>query len=259
MVRDIVVNNKKILVVDDEDLIRDMLEKAFGRIGISVCSVASGEEALEVLAHEYIPVMFIDLGLEKMSGFDLCQQIRKDNPDIVIYALTAYVKLFGQQEILGAGFNDCFSKPVSLKTLYSAVKEAFIKVNKLALAKIIKPIERVLIIDDDDDFRKNLAKMLEIEGFEVIEASDVEEGIKHQSEKPSDLIIVELILSQKRGLDLIVNIMNKYPETRFIAVSKGGGYFSEIEFSIAQTLGAVTLEKPFQREEMLNAIEQLQK
>ena len=55
--------------------------------------------------------MFIDLGLETMNGFELCENIRKNNPDAIIYALTGYAGLFGPQEILEAGFDDYFAKP----------------------------------------------------------------------------------------------------------------------------------------------------
>jgi CheY-like chemotaxis protein len=135
------VENRKILVVDDEAPYRDMLERAFSRIGVSVCSVATGEEALEVLTREYIPVMFLDLGLETLNGLDLCEQIREDSPYAIIYALTGYTKLFGQQEILEAGFNDSFAKPFRLETLYQAVREAFEKIDQLA--KSHNPVVRL--------------------------------------------------------------------------------------------------------------------
>ena len=138
---DFQVEKRKILVVDDEAPIRDMLERAFSGIDVSVCSVATGEEALEILTREYIPVMFLDLGLETLNGLDLCEQIREDCPYAIIYALTGYTKLFGQQEILEAGFNDYFTKPFRLDTLYQAVKEAFEKIDQLA--KSYNPMARL--------------------------------------------------------------------------------------------------------------------
>jgi CheY-like chemotaxis protein len=103
--------SKKILVVDDEDTIRDLLEYSLGKAGYSVRSVASGEEALEILSQESIPVMFIDLGLDlgTINGFELCEQIRKENPNAIIYALTGYAKLFDPHEFRKAGFDDYFA------------------------------------------------------------------------------------------------------------------------------------------------------
>ena len=60
------------------------------------------------------------------------------------------------------------------------------------------------------------------------------------------------------GVDTIVDIKEKYPGGRFIAVSGGGRFTSEIDFDIAEKLGALTLNKPFQREELFNAIKEVQ-
>jgi DNA-binding response OmpR family regulator len=118
---------RKILIVDDEASIREMLEMAFGKAGYLVRLANGAEEALKILRKEYIPVMFIDLGLEKMNGFELCENIRKINPEALIYALTGYAGVFGPKEMFEAGFDDYFAKPISLKDIYQAVKESFIK------------------------------------------------------------------------------------------------------------------------------------
>lgn len=123
------MSERKILVVDDEAPIREMLEMAFAKAGYLVRMAAGAQEALRILRREYIPVMFIDLGLEKMNGFELCANIRKSNPEAIIYALTGYAGIFGPQEMLEAGFDDYFAKPISLKDMYLAVKESFIKLD----------------------------------------------------------------------------------------------------------------------------------
>ena len=120
---------RKILVVDDERTVREILEIAFDRAGYSVRSATCAEEALDILKKESIPLMFIDIGLEKMNGFELCVNIRKNNPEAIIYALTGYAGVFGPREMLEAGFDDYFAKPIGLKDLYRAVKESFEKLD----------------------------------------------------------------------------------------------------------------------------------
>jgi len=120
------MSKRQVLVVDDEASIREMLEMALGKAGYSVRLATGAEEALGILRKENIPVMFIDLGLEKMNGFELCENIRKSNPEAIIYALTGYAGIFGPQEVLEAGLDDYFAKPISLKDIYKAVKEYFI-------------------------------------------------------------------------------------------------------------------------------------
>ena len=250
------MDEKKILVVDDDVVIRDILEGAFSRDGYLVRSAASGEEALGILSHESIPVMFIDLGLESMSGFELCERIRKDTPNTIIYALTGYAKLFGSDEICDAGFDDCFAKPSSIKTLYQAVNEAFKKIDQMA--KTPNPaenvIQRILIIDDDDLFRGMLRRTLEIEGFEIFEAVTGEEGIGRFIETSIDLIITDIIMPKKDGIETIVEIKSASPDSRIIAMSGGGYYGTDIYFDIARKFGVPTLQKPFKRRELLKMI-----
>ena len=125
------MDEKKILVVDDEDIIREMLEKAFCKAGYCVRLATGAKEALEILRKEYIPVIFIDLGLEIMNGFELCRYIRKDSSSALIYALSGYAELFSPHEIRGAGFDDYFTKPISINTLYKVAKDSFEKIQRL--------------------------------------------------------------------------------------------------------------------------------
>lgn len=117
----------KILVVDDEPQILDILDTAFSRTGYSVYLASNANEALEILKQESIPLMFIDVGLGSMNGFELCENIRKDNPDAIIYALTGYGGFYESQQFDKAGFDDYFGKPISLKDLCQAAKESFEK------------------------------------------------------------------------------------------------------------------------------------
>jgi len=121
------VSARKILVVDDEPLILDMLGDAFSKVGYSVYLASSANEALGILQKESIPLMFIDLGLESMNGFELCRNIRKDNPKAIIYALTGYTGFYEPYTYLDAGFDGVFDKPISLNDIYQVAKDSFEK------------------------------------------------------------------------------------------------------------------------------------
>ena len=122
--------NNTILVVDDEEAIRNLLERAFTKVGYTVHSAENGEEALEILKQENIQVMFLDLKLPGMSGVELCTKIRKDKPIALIYAMTAYTSLFELADYRDAGFDDYFTKPVELKILSKAAEDAFEKIER---------------------------------------------------------------------------------------------------------------------------------
>lgn len=122
------METKKILFVDDEIPILELLQEAFKMKGFDAMIVETAEKALEVLQTESIQVMFLDLKLPGMSGIDLCRRIRKDNQIAIIYALTGYSNFFGLLECRAAGFDDLFTKPVSLQILFKAADDAFEKI-----------------------------------------------------------------------------------------------------------------------------------
>lgn len=119
---------REILVVDDERMIRSMLEKAFSRKGYTVSSAESAEDALAILKEKPIKVLFLDLKLPGMNGLDLCSTARKQDPMIIAYAVSGYASLFELSDCRAAGFEDYFTKPVNLKTLFKAAADAFEKV-----------------------------------------------------------------------------------------------------------------------------------
>lgn len=247
------MTDKKILVVDDESFIRELFEYFLGKAGYSIYTAATVEEALEILSLQAFPVMFIDLGLNArgIDGFELCEKIRKENPKAVIYALSGYINLFDPQEFREAGFDACFKKPPNIQAIQQAVKEAFAKMGRQ------HAIKRILIIDDDDQFRMMLHSMLELEGYTVSEASGAEEGILRQSEQPADLIIADVIMPGKDGVDAMLDIKEAFPEANFIVMTGKTGYRPDAKLDIAKTFGAKILRKPFQRKEILDVIQQL--
>ena len=126
-----------ILVVDDEKMIRDMLEKAMSRHGYTVVSAESAEEALDILNDQKILVMFLDLKLPGINGLELCLQIRNSIPMAIAYAITGYASRFELKDCRKAGFEDYFTKPVDLKTLFKAAEDAFEKLNRWQSKQII--------------------------------------------------------------------------------------------------------------------------
>ncbi len=127
------MTERKILIVDDDESIRDMLEEAFSKAGYAVQSAESAEKAFDILRQESIMVMFLDLKLPGMNGVELCRRIRKENQLGIIYALTGYTDLFGLIECRGAGFDDFFTKPVSIELLLEATQEAFKRIERWKL------------------------------------------------------------------------------------------------------------------------------
>jgi DNA-binding response OmpR family regulator len=125
-----IMSENRILVVDDEQQIREMYAIAFSRSGYSVQTAESAEEALEIMAKTPFQVLFLDLNLPGMNGIELCRRIRKGWSMTICFAVTGYNSLFELSDCLDAGFEDYFSKPVSLTELMTAADQAFKKIER---------------------------------------------------------------------------------------------------------------------------------
>ena len=118
----------------------------------------------------------------------------------------------------------------------------------------------ILIIDDEPQIRSMLKLMLERDGYEVAEAPDGIEGIRVFRQNPAELIITDLIMPNKDGIGLIIDLKKEFPNLKIIAMSGGGLNKPEGYLKGAKKLGAAcTLTKPIDRGEMLRAIKDVLK
>ena len=117
---------------------------------------------------------------------------------------------------------------------------------------------RILVIDDDEEIRTILKQILERAGYEVMDASDGREGLRRYSEKPADLVITDLVMPEKEGIETIMDLKHHFSGVKIIAIS-GGGHVGPCEYlRLAGELGARrTFAKPFRLGDLLEAVQQL--
>jgi len=121
-----------------------------------------------------------------------------------------------------------------------------------------KIMARILVIDDEEAIREVLEVMLTGEGYEVIEAADGRDGMKRFQENPFDLVITDLIMPEKEGIETIIDLRRHYPQVKVIAVSGGGIVPGADYLTVAQAVGAHRVfEKPFVVADLLKAVKDL--
>ena len=115
----------------------------------------------------------------------------------------------------------------------------------------------ILLIDDEENFRCVIKQVLVNAGFEVVEAANGAQGIRYFYEKPADMIITDIIMPEKEGIETIIELKNAFPNVKLIAMSGGGWYGTDIDFDMAKKLGAKTLDKPFALQDLLDVVHEL--
>lgn len=120
-----VKNPHKIAIIDDEFFIRRLLSHILEEEGYA-CSVASdGKEGLELIKREKPDLVFLDINMPKMDGYQVCREIRLD-PDIrsiYVITLTAMGQDVDQKATLKAGANEYMLKPFNPKIIRKRVAE----------------------------------------------------------------------------------------------------------------------------------------
>ncbi|MBU0995112.1 MAG: response regulator [Proteobacteria bacterium] len=120
------------------------------------------------------------------------------------------------------------------------------------------PARTILVIDDEDQIRAMLRRILEKNGYQVFEASDGAEGIKCCRTRHVHLIITDIFMPGKEGIETIIELRRDFPEIKIFAMSGGGSVGPETFLKITSQLGVLeTFTKPIEREKLMSAIETL--
>lgn len=115
----------KILLVEDNEMNRDMLSRRLLRKGFDVVMAEDGEAGVNLAASESPDLILMDLSLPVMDGWEATRKI-KDNPDtsaVPVIALTAHAMQGDEEKALAAGCDDYDTKPVNFKRLMEKIEK----------------------------------------------------------------------------------------------------------------------------------------
>jgi len=114
---------------------------------------------------------------------------------------------------------------------------------------------KILVIDDEPSILLMIKKMLEKAGHEVEMALNGKEGMQIFENNKADLLITDIIMPEKEGLETIVEMRKKYPDLKIIAISGGGRISADGYLQGAKLLGAnMVFQKPLIQKEFLEAV-----
>jgi DNA-binding NtrC family response regulator len=137
----------KILVVDDEVLIRDMVQRGLTQIGGYIVEVAqNGQEAIEKIEKDIFDLVLTDLMMPEMSGMELLKLIKGTRPELMVIMMTAYGSIETAVEAMKVGANDYITKPVDINELLIHISKAqkentLLKENKLLRTEVRRKFE----------------------------------------------------------------------------------------------------------------------
>jgi DNA-binding response OmpR family regulator len=117
---------------------------------------------------------------------------------------------------------------------------------------------KILLVDDDELFRGALSSSLSRHGYETLIAVDGMDALEKVQHDTFDLVITDIFMPEKEGIEIIQEIRDIHPGMKIIAISSGGNVGHTSFLKIAEAMGANTsLQKPFSPESLVEKIQSL--
>lgn len=188
----------KILVIDDDTSVVDLLERTLGLDGYQVESITQGSGSLNV-AHKIMPdLILLDILISDVSGWSILAQLKKD-PAVAHIPVVMHSALDERSTAFALGASDYLFKPADHDKLSEVI------LRNLRRQEGVK----ILIIDDDVDTRRLMRMVFENEGWNVIEEVDGDLGFIRVLENYPSAIVLDLNMPRMNGEEFLVQLDTK--------------------------------------------------
>jgi two-component system CAI-1 autoinducer sensor kinase/phosphatase CqsS len=201
-----VLKQKKILIVDDQELSRLLIKKIVIDLVAVVDEAKNGLEALKKIANNQYDLIFMDIEMPEMNGYEAAKNIRDPHSEFIsqkivinyqkvpIIAVTSLAEKVAKQRALFFGMNDFAIKPISKKTILDLLDKWFFTSNDLVVSNLAVSTKGkvILIVDDENVNLKYSAKILENFDFKVKIAMNGKEAIEILDQENCDLILMDV-------------------------------------------------------------------
>jgi CheY-like chemotaxis protein len=119
-----------VLVVDDEEMVRNMLVRLLSHSGFKVLAAKDADEAIAMLQSRKVGLVLSDILMPSLTGLDLVMRIRSEYPDLPVVLMTGYTDRFDRDEAREAGANEFVTKPFRSKDILKTVQDLISSSNR---------------------------------------------------------------------------------------------------------------------------------
>jgi two-component system response regulator PilR (NtrC family) len=116
------------MVVDDELMMRKLVEKVLIRDGFQVVLAKDGEEALRILAERRVEIIISDIKMPRLNGFELLRSVKQQYPNIAVIMMTAYGDTYSVKDALLLGADEYVTKPFQSHEIALIVERTYWRV-----------------------------------------------------------------------------------------------------------------------------------
>jgi DNA-binding NtrC family response regulator len=246
----------RVLLIEDEEIPRKQLAKVIRKEGFEVLLAENGRVGLDVFKKELPEVVVTDVKMPDVDGLEVMHTVRRISNDTQIILITAFGETDTVVTALREGALDYLKKPLDLDQFTLALGRAKEKVSALRESPAFPTI---LLVEDEEGTRERLARMLEKEGWRVLQAGDGEKALEVFQQEKVDVVVLDIKMPKKDGIQTLHEMRELTVDFEAIILT---GYGDEKSAIQALRDGAINfLKKPLDVEQLIitvqKAIEQI--
>lgn len=236
----------RVLVVDDEKIVRDFFKRLLSLLGLDVLDAEDGYKAIELVKKDKFDLFFIDVRMPGLNGLDTYREIRKINPNAMAVMITGYAVEEILEQAQKEGVVSSIRKPFDI----NQIKEV---IDKIGREKIKEPLN-ILVIDDDEAVLNFFSTFLKKRNLTYKIARDRDEALATVKKEKFNLIFLDIVLKDTSGLEVYKEIKKTLPEATVVLITGYPQMAEEIKDKIEI---AGCLYKPFDIESIIDCIEKI--
>lgn len=239
----------KVLVVDDDVYLLDLMIETLSTIGYKAEGASSGEQALNLLRQSDFHLIITDIKMPEMDGIEFARNVRREYPEIPVIFISGAFTPSVLRQIDGQPF---LPKPFRISQIEKVIDTV---VSVSSQQKEDRATESILVVDDDDSFRMMLIESLKISGYPVIGAADGTEAIEHLKRETVSAVITDVKMPGMDGISLSKYIHQQWPSIPVVLIT---AYLNFDDADEVRLYGADGyLMKPFRIESITSLLEKL--
>lgn len=181
-----------ILVIDDDQAVRDLVDRSLSRAGFQVLTASDGAEGLRMAIEHAPAAITLDIVMPELDGWAVLSQL-KANPKTAEIPVLLLTMLDDREKGFTLGAADFVTKPVERDQLVALMKK---------LCEGRKSVS-VLIVEDDPAVRESLRRAIESQGWIATEAVNGREGLDQLAQANPDLILLDLMMPEMDGFEFM--------------------------------------------------------
>ena len=242
-------SSAKILVVDDDVKLLDLLVDTLTAIGYESVGAEGGEQALAYLSTGEFGLVITDIKMPGMDGVTLLNKIRELYPKLPVMFITGVAS----PEIIGqASPNGFLAKPFRINRIEEMIENAL----KGRPEVVAGRIKRVMVLDDDATFREMLTDALQYHNYFPLAVATGEEALDQLEQEEVDAVVADIKMPGLDGITLLKKIKDAYPEMPVILIT---AYWSEADIQDNSVTAAADgfLRKPFHVEKIIELLDRI--